>query len=155
MIEYIISENDEQYNTAKILFNEYAQHIQIDLSFQRFENELWEIKKMYTAPTGGIILCKNETGYIGCIGIRKIEDGICELKRMYVKPEFQNFGAGKGLLESAVRLAKKYKYKLMRLDTLTYMHSAMHLYKLYGFYEIQPYYHNPNPAVFFEKDLTK
>lgn len=152
--KYIIATSDEDYSDAKKLFREYAALINIDLAFQKFEEELSGINIMYAAPTGGIILCKSEQMFVGCIAIRKLDDNVCELKRMYVNPNFQGKSIGKNLLEKALQLAKEYNYKLIRLDTLTQMLSAIHLYKQYGFYEIEPYYFNPNStAVFFEKEL--
>lgn len=148
--------SDEEYVEAKKLFREYAALINIDLTFQKFEEELSTINKMYAPPTGGIILCKADEIFVGCIAIRKIADSICELKRMYVSPFFQNRGIGKELLEKALQLAIDYNYKFIRLDTLNHMISAIHLYKHYGFYEIEPYYFNPNTtAVFFEKRLQE
>src|ERR1700712_3950461 len=107
---------------------------------------------MYAAPFGGIILCKQKSGYAGCIAVRKIDSDIAELKRMYVKPEFQQLGIGNALLQDALTLAKKYHYKKIRLDTLSNMSPAINLYKKNGFYEIPAYYFNPEKtAVYFEK----
>jgi ribosomal protein S18 acetylase RimI-like enzyme len=152
--KYIISSSDAHYTEAKKLFREYAALINIDLAFQKFEEELSAIHKMYSPPTGGIILCRSDGMFAGCIAIRKLDENVCELKRMYVNPNFQGKGIGKNLLEKALQLANEYSYKLIRLDTLTQMLPAIHLYKQYGFYEIAPYYFNPNTtAVFFEKEL--
>lgn len=155
MIDYFLAATDEDYEEAKVLFKEYAGAINIDLSFQHFDEELSEIKKMYSHAEGGIILAKNENEFTGCVAIRKFDKTVGELKRMFVKPRYQNFGIGKILLEHAIALAKKCNYKLIRLDTLNYMTPAIHLYKQYGFYEIESYYHNPiNTAVYFEKKLN-
>lgn len=155
MVEYILAENSNDYQAAKQLFKEYADDINIDLSFQKFDKELSEIEKMYAPPVGGIILCKAENKHVGCIAIRNISDKVCELKRMYVHPEFRGKGIGKILLEKIIHLAKDYHYELIRLDTLNYMAPAIHLYKEYNFYEIEPYYFNPNStAIYFEKKLN-
>lgn len=156
MITYFLAKTKTDYETARLLFREYAALINIDLAFQKFEEELAGINKMYAPPSGGIILCKSAEIFVGCIAIRKIKDSICELKRMYVNPAFQGRGIGKQLLEKALQLAKDYNYKLIRLDTLNYMKSAIYLYKQYGFYGIDPYYFNPNTiAIFFEKKLKE
>jgi ribosomal protein S18 acetylase RimI-like enzyme len=111
---------------------------------------------MYSPPHGGIIICKKDEILAGCIAVRKIDDNICELKRMYVNPALQGYGIGKNLLEKALQLAKDCNYKIIRLDTLNYMHPAIHLYKQNGFYQIDPYYFNPNKtALFFEKKLAQ
>ena len=154
MTEYFLADTDPDYEIARLLFKEYADAINIDLSFQHFDEELNDIKSMYSFPWGGIFLAKNENEFVGCVAIRKFDNEIAELKRMFVKPDFQNFGIGKTLLEKAIELAKSCNYKLIRLDTLNYMKPAIHLYKQYGFYEIQPYYRNPiSTAVYFEKVL--
>ena len=154
--KYIPASSDEDYTEAKNLFRKYAALINIDLAFQKFEEELSAVNKMYSPTTGGIILCKSDKIFAGCIAIRKINDNVCELKRMYVNQNFQGKGIGKNLLEKALQLAKDYNYKRMRLDTLTQISPAIHLYHQYGFYEIAPYYFNPNTtAVFFEKRLKE
>lgn len=153
MIDYLLAKTKEDYETVKLLFREYAAMINIDLAFQKFDDELSDISKMYAPPSGGIILCKVDEKFAGCIAIRKIGDSICELKRMYVNSRFEGRGIGKGLLEKALDLAVNYNYKLIRLDTLNYMAPAIYLYKQYGFYEIEPYYFNPNiTAVFLRKN---
>ncbi|MEP7163061.1 MAG: GNAT family N-acetyltransferase [Ferruginibacter sp.] len=154
MPEFIHVRTEKEYNTAASLFREYAAWLNIDLSFQKFTEELQDLQKMYAPPEGGIILSKNEQLFSGCIAIRKIDEVIAELKRMYVKPVFQHRGIGTGLLNEAILLAEKYGYKKIRLDTLSNMMTAISLYKQNGFYEIQPYYFNPeNTAVYFEKIL--
>ena len=154
MPENIHVNTNEEYKAATSLFKEYAAWLNIDLSFQHFEEELAQLKEMYASPSGGIILSKKEKEYIGCIAIRKIDAEIAELKRMYVKPAFQQFGIGSALLQDALALAKKYNYKKIRLDTLSNMTPAINLYKRNGFYEIPAYYFNPEAtAVYFEKIL--
>ncbi|MEP6674838.1 MAG: GNAT family N-acetyltransferase [Ferruginibacter sp.] len=154
MPDYIIAASDKDYKTAAGLFKEYATAINIDLQFQHFDEELSELQEMYSFPEGGIILCRFEDEYIGCVAIRKIDAETGELKRMYVKPTHQNKSIGKALLQEAIELARKCRYSKLRLDTLNYMQPAIRLYKKYGFYEIPAYYFNPIPtAVFFEMIL--
>lgn len=151
MSDYIIASTDEEYRNATILFKEYAAWLSIDLRFQHFDEELMELKTMYGTPAGGIILCKTGNEFIGCAGIRKIDSNIAELKRMFIKPVYQQQGMGKQLLQKAVELARGLNYKVIRLDTLNNMTAAINLYKNHGFYEIPAYYHNPNKtAVYYE-----
>ena len=153
-MEFIRAISDDHYDVATALFKEYALAIGIDLSFQQFEMELAGIRTMYSPPQGGIILCRNEGGYNGCVAVRKIDEDTGELKRMFVKPAFQGLGIGRKLLEEALVLAAECNYSFLRLDTLAPMESAIHLYVEKGFYEIPAYYHNPNStAIFFEKKL--
>jgi putative acetyltransferase len=145
---------DDEYTAAASLFKEYAAWLNIDLGFQHFEEELLQLKTMYVFPTGGIILSKHKNEFIGSIAIRRIDTGIAELKRMYVKPAFQQMGIGNTLLQDALLLAKEYDYKKIRLDTLSNMIPAINLYKRNGFYEIPAYYFNPEAtAVYLEKIL--
>ncbi len=154
MANYIIADTEEDYKIAAQLFTEYAQWLNIDLSFQQFDDELMKLKTMYGKPQGGLILCKVENEFIGCAGIRKIDNNIAELKRMFVRPTFQNQGIGKALLQKAVELAGTLNYNAIRLDTLNHMTAAISLYKNHGFYEIASYYHNPNAtAVYFEMKI--
>lgn len=151
MAEYLHVHTEAEYSYAARLFEEYAQWLNIDLSFQHFEKELQELKLMYKPPTGGIILCKLNNEYIGCVALRKMNSDTAELKRMFVQPAFQGTGIGKKLLEKAIELARSANYSCIRLDTLSHMQSAVKLYKKFGFYEIPAYYNNPNPtAVYFE-----
>lgn len=145
---------DDEYAAAAGLFKEYAGWLNIDLGFQHFEKELKELKSMYTLPNGGIILCKNENEFIGCVGVRKFDDRTGELKRMYIRDAYQNKGLGKTLLNEALALAKKCGYESIRLDTLNTMISAMNFYKKNGFKGTPPYYNNPiGTAVYFQKFL--
>ena len=154
MPEYIYVTRKQAYETAASLFNEYAGWLNIDLCFQHFSEELQQLATMYAPPSGGIILAKMDNEFVGCVGIRKIDTGIAELKRMYVKPAFHHKGIGKTLLEKALFLAKEFNYEKIRLDTLSNMIPAITLYKKYGFYEIPAYYYNPEKTVvYFEKKL--
>ncbi len=154
MYHYNIINTTAEYEAAINLFKEYAAWLGIDLSFQHFEEELQGLKEMYSAADGGIILCKKENEFIGCVAIRRINHNTAELKRMYVQPAYQQQGVGKKLLEQALTLAQNCNYSFINLDTLNHMLPAINLYKKYGFYEIPAYYHNPvASAVYFQKQL--
>jgi putative acetyltransferase len=154
MKEFITANTDKEYAAAAILFSEYAAAININLDFQHFDNELATLQQMYAVPQGGIILCREAAAYIACVAVRKINEEVAELKRMFVQPQYQGKGVGKILLEKSLALARQCGYKKIRLDTLNYMRPAIELYKAHGFYEIPAYYHNPiATAVYFEKEL--
>ncbi len=154
MVKVLIANNDFEYEAAAILFKEYAVWLNIDLSFQDFENELNHLKGMYAYPTGVILLAKMENDFIGCVAVRKKENDIAELKRMYIKPKYRQKGFATLLLKKSLEIAADLEYKKLRLDTLHSMTNAISLYKSHGFYEIEPYYFNPEKnAVFFEKIL--
>ena len=154
MPELIYARTKEEYAAAASLFREYAAWLNIDLCFQNFEAELLQLDKMYALPNGGIILCKEEGLFIGCVGIRKINDETAEMKRMWLQTNQQGRGLGSQLLHRAVELAKDCGYKKIQLDTLNTMQPAINLYRRNGFVEIPPYYHNPDErALYFEKLL--
>jgi putative acetyltransferase len=154
MFKIITVQTETEYAAASALFKEYAEWLNIDLSFQNFEEELQHLKEMYSTPTGAIFLLQQENEFIGCVAIRKKGEGFAELKRMYIQPTIRKAGGGAMLLEKALSAAKLLGYHLIRLDTLANMTPAINLYKRHGFYEIAPYYFNPEEnAVFFEKKL--
>jgi len=151
MPDYILANTDTEYRGAASLFSEYAAWLNIDLSFQHFEEELGALKQMYAKPSGGIILCREENEFIACVAIRKISGDIGELKRMFVQPAHRKKGIGEALIKKAIELAHHCNYKYIRLDTLNYMQSAIDLYLKHGFKETDAYYNNPNAtAVYFE-----
>ncbi len=151
MPEYILANNQLEYEAAQLLFNEYAQWLNIDLCFQNFDKELQQLSIMYAATSGGIVLCKKDNDFIGCSAIRKIDTTSCELKRMWVQLPYQKLGIGETLLKECIALAKKLNYKEIRLDTLKRLQPAIKLYKKYNFIETEAYYKNPNNDVVYMK----
>ncbi len=151
MPEYILANNQLEYEAAQLLFNEYAQWLNIDLCFQNFDKELQQLSIMYATTTGGIVLCKKNNDFIGCSAIRKIDTTSCELKRMWVQLPYQKLGIGETLLKECIALAKKLNYKEIRLDTLKRLQPAIKLYKKYNFIETEAYYKNPNNDVVYMK----
>ncbi len=154
MPEYILATTEQDYKIAAELFTEYADWLKIDLCFQNFNEELKQLKNMYAPNKGGIVLCKIDDEFIGCSAIRKIDDEICELKRMWVNPGFQQKGIGEKLLQECIKIANQLHYKLIRLDTLQRLEPAIKLYIKYGFVITTPYYKNPNAdVVYMQKEL--
>jgi len=151
MPEYILANSQLEYEAAQLLFNEYAQWLNIDLCFQNFDEELQQLSIMYAATSGGIVLCKKNNDFIGCSAIRKIDTTSCELKRMWVQLPYQKLGIGETLLKECIALAKKLNYKEILLDTLKRLQPAIKLYKKYNFIETEAYYKNPNNDVVYMK----
>jgi len=151
---YKLAGNPEDFSLGKELILEYAGLLGIDLCFQNFDKEINNLIEMYSHPEGGLILAYAEAAAIGVVGIRKFENDVCELKRMYVKNEYRGKGIGKELLDSAIKLAGTLNYKAIKLDTLESMKSAIKLYFGRGFVETLPYRINPEVSVrFFELKL--
>lgn len=138
------AKSEKEYQIAVALFKEYASQIGVDLAFQNFNQEIENIESQYSRPNGVIIIAfKDEKIPLGCFGIRKLEDAICELKRMYLIKDARGMGLGKKLLSKSIGMANELGYKKMKLDTLPTMLSAIKLYEQSGFYEIDPYRFNP------------
>jgi len=154
MISYQIAKTPLEFESGKMLFEEYVRSLNVDLSFQDISKELENIQIQYGKPEGVLLLVCDGDKFIGCSGVRKLDQVTAELKRMYVKNEYRGYQIGKSLLERSIELAKQLGYTKIRLDTLKNMSSAQKLYSSFGFYEILPYRFNPLPGtIYMEKKL--
>jgi carbonic anhydrase len=155
LTEFIRAQSAADIEHARELFKEYEAWLEIDLCFQGFEKELAELPGAYAPPNGRLLLAYDNGLLAGCVALRKIGDGVCEMKRLFVRREFQRKGLGRQLVNAIVSEAKQIGYQRMRLDTLPpKMNTAIALYRSLGFREIEPYYDNPVPrAKFMELDL--
>ena len=152
----ISAQTPDQIKEIRRLFREYERWLGLDLCFQNFEQELANLPGKYAEPTGRLFLIRVENKAAGCIALRKIDDEVCEMKRLYVRENFRGSNFGKQLIERLIKDAKEIGYKKMRLDTLPEkMPRAVKLYKSYGFRQIEPYYDNPyREALFMELNLA-
>lgn len=130
---------------ARTLFSEYAQGLGVDLAFQDFATELQTLPGKYAPPAGELLLARAADGAVlGCVALRPLEGaGICEMKRLYVRPEGRRRGLGGALVAAILTEAEARSYREIRLDTLPEMAAALALYRRFGFREIAAYYHNP------------
>lgn len=151
-----IQEESPELDIARELFRQYEEELNENLCFQSFGEELANPLKKYGQPAGTLLLAFWNDEPAGCIALTPLsETGICEMKRLYVKPEKRQYGIGKALVDELLATAIAKGYKSMRLDTLAKLHSAVKLYERYGFQTRAPYYNNPLPGVIYmEKSLV-
>ena len=153
----IQAQTSEQIEQARQLFQEYSAWLQIDLCFQGFEKELAELPGNYAPPGGRLLLAYDDAQLVGCVALRKIGEGVCEMKRLFLRDRFRGKGLGRSLIEAIISEAQQIGYERMRLDTLPpKMDKAIALYHELGFKESEPYYNNPVPgAMFMELSLNE
>jgi len=153
----------EDIELARALFVEYAQWLKVDLCFQGFDRELAMLPGAYAPPSGRLLLAGLPGEAFGCAALRPLaaakeagprssseaQDGIGEVKRLYVRPRNRNGGWGRKLAEAIVADARTIGYRELKLDTLEWMTDARKLYAKLGFRECDPYYDNPLPGAVY------
>ncbi len=149
------AESTAQIVQARELFIEYAQSLGFSLCFQNFDKELAGLPGEYAPPEGRLILTEWEGHLAGCVALHKLEAGVCEMKRLYLRPEFRGKGLGRALAERIIAEARQIGYERMRLDTVEpVMKDAVAMYRKLGFKEIAPYCANPIAgAMYLELEL--
>ena len=154
-MKFVQAQSPEEIEIARGLFREYAAGLKIDLCFQNFDQEVDGLPGDYAPPLGRLLLAIEGEQIAGCIALRPFGDDDCEMKRLYVRPEFRGQGLGKKLVTTLIDVARQTGYERMLLDTLPgKMDEAITLYRLLGFREIAPYYNNPvQGALFMELRL--
>jgi GNAT superfamily N-acetyltransferase len=140
-----IEDGSDQIELVRELFREYGDSLDVDLCFQGFETELVELPWEYVV----LLVGRVDGDAAGCVGVRRLDDGACELKRLYVRPTARGSGLGRRLTEAAIDRARELGFRRMRLDTLPSMDAARALYATLGFVEIGAYRPNPVPGVMY------
>ena len=150
MLTIAQAETVEEIEEARRLFREYEAWLGLDLCFQGFEEELRDLPGKYTPPDGRLLLAKLDENVAGCVAMRKLSDGICEMKRLFVRDAFRGHHIGEKLITKVIEEARNENYRAMRLDTFPpKMGKAVRLYEAHGFCPIPAYYNNPYAGVLF------
>ena len=145
----------DEIEAVRALFREYQQFLGVDLCFQGFGEELAALPGCYAPPKGRLLLARDGAHAAGGVALRPLEDGACEMKRLFVRPAYRGRGLGRRLAARIVSEATASGYAVMRLDTLDSLDGAMWLYESLGFRRRPPYYANPLPgAVYWERALS-
>jgi putative acetyltransferase len=144
------AESPAQIAQARELFLEYAQSLGFSLCFQNFDQELAELPGDYAPPGGRLLLAEIKGELAGCVALHRFDTGICEMKRLYLRPKFRGRGLGRVLADTIIAEARKLGYTRMRLDTVgPVMKDAVEMYRRLGFREIAPYRANPMPGTLY------
>jgi ribosomal protein S18 acetylase RimI-like enzyme len=139
---------------VETLFREYVESLEEDISFQDVASELAGLPGKYARPEGIVLIAWLGGEAAGCAAVRPIEPGVCEMKRLYVRPAFRGQSVGRSLVEALIEHARLMGYRTMVLDTLSSMFAALTLYRALGFKPVRAYYDNPLPgATYLGLDL--
>ena len=151
MADFVIrcAQSPAEIDEVRRLFREYERFLGVDLCFQSFEEELAQLPGKYAPPSGGLLIGVMDGVLQGCVAVRGLDEEVCEMKRLFVRPQARGTGMGRRLAEEIIALARGLGYRWMRLDTLERLVEAMQLYQSLGFQRRAPYYANPLPGVVY------
>lgn len=139
----MVIEPASDMDEVRVIFREYAGSLGVDLAFQDFEHELASLPGYYVAIFVAMECGGSPHSIAGCVALRDLGEGLCEMKRLYVRPAFRGHDLGRRLATHVIEEARSRSYRAMRLDTLPTMRAAMGLYESLGFRDIEPYRYNP------------
>ena len=139
----------EQVRDARRLFEAYAASLDFKLCFQDFDTELRELPGCYAPPAGSLLLAERDGLAVGCVALRPLDPGVCEMKRLYLDPAERGTGLGRRLALAIIDEARSLGYRRIRLDTVPSMTAAIDLYRRLGFREIPAYRPNPVPGTLY------
>jgi len=146
----------EDYAAVESIFREYVASLSEDITFQDFEAEFAGLPGKYARPGGAVLIAWDGAQAAGAVAYRMVEPGVCEMKRLYVRPAFRGRDIGRELAEELIDDARRAGYRTMLLDTLASMQSARALYRALGFRPVEAYYDNPLPGtMYMARDLSE
>jgi putative acetyltransferase len=149
LVKIALAETSTDVEQARVLFREYAAESKLDLCFQNFDQELAALPGDYASPKGRLLLAWTADQTAGSVALREFSPGVCEMKRLYVRPAFRGSGLGRELAKAIIGEAMRIGYVTMRLDTLARMKAAVLLYESLGFRHIDAYRPNPEADVVY------
>ena len=145
-------DGDADLDAVRALFTEYAQSLGFSLAYQGFDEELAGLPGKYAPPEGALLLARAVGKAAGVVALRAQAPGICEMKRLYVRPHCRalrtaaGLSIGRTLTVGVIDEARRLGYGRLRLDTVVdRMGAAVKLYRTIGFVDIPPYYESPVP----------
>ena len=154
MTRFVQAQSVREFETIRDLFLEYAESLDFDLCFQHFDEELQSLPGEYAPPEGALLLAIREGVPAGCVALRKVDEGLCEMKRLWVRPHYRGYRIGRMLVNRIIIEAKRIGYRKMMLDTISSMKEAIALYETLGFKRTEPYNYHPVPStIYMELDL--
>lgn len=156
MVSITEARTSEEVDEVRRLFTAYRKTPGVSVCAVGFEQEIAGLPGSYAAPDGALWVAWADGAGAGCVALRRLGDGVCEMKRLYVGPEIRGRGLGRELAAAAIRGAKQKGYRFLRLDTLPGMQEAIALYNSLGFRRIERYHDGaPEEALFFELNLRE
>jgi putative acetyltransferase len=149
-VQFVQAQSTAHIEQARELFLEYARSLGFSLCFQNFDQELANLPGDYSPPRGRLLLAEFEGELVGCVALHKLENEICEMKRLYLRPQFRGKGLGRALAARIIAEARHIGYSRLRLDTVeSAMQDAVAMYLKLGFRKIDPYCENPMPSALY------
>ena len=149
-----LSEIRELFAEYTDMLVEHDPSFQEYLTLQNYSEELDHPFDKYGPPDGRIYLAKWNDAPAGCIALRRLDKDNCEMKRLFVRPEFRNLGIGSQLIQRILADTREIGYHSMLLDTLPFLERAIEMYRRIGFQEIPIYNNSPmSSAIYMQLDL--